>query len=305
MTRWPGALVLLALAACATTTDHLRPVLHAGDPGTIWFSTDEGDALSGDLALPSGPGPFPTVILMHGCRGLPSRAIGGWDPLLRSWGYATFVVDSFRGRNVQEVCTDALALTGNRRIPDAYGALQILVTHPAIDRTRIALMGFSHGGIVTLLAATKWAQRTYGAQGRVAFRAFFPFYPYCNAVIPEMSGGFIAPVRIHIGELDDWTPARTCESLASALRENGSDVAITVYKDALHSFDSVGLPVERRPNVDNAADCTPRLASIRGPILNLGELKRCMRKGATVGWSPTATEQARKNVLAELSEILK
>lgn len=73
--------------------------------------------------------------------------------MLRSWGYATLVVDSFRSRGLGEVCTDALALTGNQRIPDAYGALKILSTHPKIDRARIALMAFSHGGIVTLTAA--------------------------------------------------------------------------------------------------------------------------------------------------------
>jgi len=30
-----------------------------------------------------------------------------------------------------------------------------------------------------------------------------------------------------------------------------------------------------------------------------------MRKGATVGWSPEATEEARRNVQAQLAELLK
>jgi len=101
--------------------------------------------LSGDLSLPAGAGPFPGVVLMHGCSGLPSRAIDGWAPDLRTWGYATFVLDSFRGRGIREVCSDALSLTGNRRIADAYGALQLLATHPRLDRGRAVLMGFSAG----------------------------------------------------------------------------------------------------------------------------------------------------------------
>ena len=74
---------------------------------------------------------------------------------------------------------------------------------------------------------------------------------------------------------------------------------------ALHAFDSVGQPVERWPNVQNAAYCTPQLAGMTGPILNLFELRKCMRKGATVGWSPDATEEARRNVRAQLAEFFR
>ena len=305
MTRWLAALGLLTMAACAPAPDRLKPALGALDFGAVWFMTDERDVLSGDLAFPSGLGPFPAVVLMHGCSGLPSRAIDGWDPLLRSWGYATFLLDSFRGRGLQEVCTDALALTANRRIPDAYGALRILATHPKIDPDRIVLMGFSHGAIATLGAATEWARRTYAIDGQATFRTFLPFYPYCNAVVPEMAWGFAAPVRVHIGELDDWTPARTCVSLVAAARSGGANAEITVYKNAVHGFDSVGLSVQRSPNVENAADCTPQLASMKGPILNLFDLRKCMRKGATVGWNPEAMEEARRNVRAQLGELLK
>jgi len=304
-TRWLAVLAVLTVWGCTPGLDRVKATLDASDSGTVWFLTDEQDVLSGDLALPSGPGQFPAVILMHGCNGLPSRAVGGWSPVLRSWGYATFVVNSFGGRGLKEVCTDALALTANQRIPDAYGALKILATHPKIDRAQIVLMGFSHGGIATLAAATEWARDTYAANGGVGFRAFLPFYPYCNSVIPEMAWGIAAPVRIHIGELDDWTPARTCEALARVARGTGADVQITVYKNALHAFDSVGQPVERWPNVQNAANCTPRLASMKGPILNLFELRKCMHKGATVGWNPEATEEARRNVQVQLAEFLK
>ena len=305
MTRWIAPFALLTVAACTPALDRLKPTLGASDSGTVWLMTDERDVLSGDLTFPPGPGPFPAVVLMHGCSGLPSPAVDGWDPLLRSLGYATFVLDSFRGRGLQEVCSNSLALTANRRIPDAYGALRILATHPKMDPARIALMGFSHGGIATLGAATDWAKRTYAAEGQVAFRAFLPFYPYCNAVVPEMAWGFSVAVRVHIGELDDWTPARTCVSLVATARSAGANAEITVYKNALHGFDSVGLSVQFRPNVENAADCTPQLASMKGPILNLFELRKCMRKGATVGWSPEATEEARKNVRSQLAEFFK
>lgn len=42
-----------------------------------------------------------------------------------------------------------------------------------------------------------------------------------------------------------------------------------------------------------------------GPVLNEEELKACVRRGATVGWNPEATEQARQNVKAQLDALLR
>ena len=308
-----AGLALLALLAAGSCGPAIRPIARAlsdADTGMVWFETAERVVISGLLAVPAGRGPFPAVMLLHGCSGLPSGTIEGWGPVLRGWGHATFVVDSFGGRGLSSVCRDALRLLGTERIADAYGALRLLVTHPRIDADRIALMGFSHGGIATLGSATEWARATYGTPAAGAsrgarFRAFLPFYPYCNAEVPDMVFGPATPVRIHIGERDDWTPARTCVALAAAARAAGGDVETTVYPDARHSFDNVGLLTHTLWSADNAADCTPRLASLRGPILNLLELRRCMKKGATVGHSPEATEQARLRVRAQLADLLK
>jgi dienelactone hydrolase len=166
------------------------------------------------------------------------------------------------------------------------------------------LMGFSHGGILTLGASTAWAKETYAPTGQPAFRAFFPFYPYCNSIYPERER-ISAPVRIHIGELDDWCPARSCIQLTESLKTSGQDASITVYPGAHHSFDNIGLGVLSSPNVDNGADCVGRLESILGPFPPPSSLGGCEKKGATVGWSPQATEQARRNVRAQLSEVLK
>lgn len=305
ITRWLPVVAWLAVAGCVPGLDQTKQKLAEPDAGTVWFATDDREVLNGHLEFPVRSGPFPAVILMHGCSGLPSRAVDGWQPELVSWGYATFVVDSFRGRRLVEVCKDSLALTSNRRIPDAYGALRILATHPRIDARRIGLMGFSHGGLAVLASGNEWARRTYAASAGASFRAFLPFYPYCNAEVPEEAWGVAGPVRIHIGELDDWTPARTCQALVTRGRAAGFDMGIRIYPGALHGFDSIGSPVQRLPDVDNAASCTPKLASMSGPILNLFELRKCLRKGATVGWSSEATAQARKSVRAELAELLK
>lgn len=313
-----SVLIAVSCEACAPALTDLKPTLSAADSGGIWFasagslvrSPDRSRlvsghpvVLSGDLRFPRGAGPFPAVILAHGCGGI-NTAVTGWASALREWGYATLVIDSFRGRGLTEVCTDARALTGTQRIPDAYGALRILTTHPRIDARRVALMGFSHGGILTMGAATAWAKDTFAPPGRPAFRAFFPFYPYCNTVYPERER-ISAPVRIHIGELDDWTPAGPCVRLTEILKISGQDALITVYPGAHHSFDSTGFSIVRLPNVDSGADCTLQIASILGPIPPPSELATCLRKGASVGPNPEATEQARRNVRGQLTELLK
>jgi dienelactone hydrolase len=314
-----AVLAALLAGACAPATPRKAPVaLGSDDTGRLRFSTvgtiervdasrlaraDNSVGLTGELRVPDGSGPFPTVVLMHGCGGL-GNAEGGWVAPLAAAGYATFVVDSFTGRGLREVCTSSRALLSVQRLPDAYGALRLLATHPRVDRRRIALMGFSHGGSVTLFSATAWATEEYGREAAAAFAAFLPFYPGCNSDFPERRA-VSAPLRVHIGELDDWTPAAPCRELVALLKAGGFDADITVYPDAHHSFDNVGRRVTWLPRVDSAAGCPIRSASILGPVLNGAEILGCLHKGATLGWSPAATEQARRNVVAQLATLLR
>lgn len=257
--------------------------------------------ISGELLLPEGPGPFPAVVFAHGCAG--NRFVEpAWGEFLRKAGYATFNVDSFRGRGINEVCTQGALLTPLQRVPDVYGALRFIAAHPKIDARRVALMGFSHGGMVTMFASTAWAKEQFAPAGQPAFRAFLPFYPYCNGVFPERDK-VSAPVRIHSGAADDWTPARPCAELAAALKASGQDVAIDVYPDAYHSFDQA-RSFTYLPAVTNAAACSPQSPSILGPVV-AASMAGCMKKGASVGPNSSAYEQARLRVRAQLDELLK
>ena len=313
------ALMGLIAGSCAPALKDLKPSLESTDSGQIWFATAgtlarspdgsrlvPGDpvVLSGELGFPSGSGPFPAMVIAHGCGG--NGAVDAeWARTLREWGYATFVIDSFGGRGLTEVCTNAWLLTGTQRIPDAYGALRALATHPRIDAGRIALMGFSHGGILTLGAATVWARETFAPDGRPAFRAFFPFFPYCNTVYPERER-LSAPLRIHIGELDDWTPAASCIRLVERLKASGQDAEITVYRGAHHGFPAEWLGFVRMRNVDNGAACNAQLASILGPIVSpASELEGCLQKGATIAGNSEAAALSRQNMRAQLTELMK
>jgi dienelactone hydrolase len=313
LSSWFAAAVMLA--GCASGPAAPAPSLAPGDDGTIWFPTagnlqrSEGrgfafgasSQISGELTFPEGRGPFPAVILAHGCNG--NRNIErAWGPVLRNWGYATFVIDSFQPRGLTEVCTQGGVLVPLQRVPDAYGALRVLAVHPRIDPRRIALMGFSHGGSLTMLASTAWAKETFAPAGQPSFRAFFPFYPNCNAVFPERNR-VSAPVRIHMGEADDWTPAKPCAELAASLKASGQDVSIDLYPGAHHAFDQA-RGQNFLPNVNNGAGCFPQSASILG-LFRAGLASGCQKKGATVAANPAATDRARRNLHAQLDELTK
>src|SRR5271170_6690672 len=59
--------------------------------------------LSGRLALPAGAGPFPAMIVLHGCDGIVQRD-RDWAVRLTGWGYAALVLDSFTPRGVGNIC---------------------------------------------------------------------------------------------------------------------------------------------------------------------------------------------------------
>lgn len=318
--RTGAILMALLLGGCAAGPAVIGSPPAATDAGVLAFqsagtlqrSPDRRNihqgapiALAGELQFPPGAGPFPALVLAHGCNG--NRNIEpAWGALLRSWGYATFVIDSFRPRGINEVCTNAQSLLPLQRVPDAYGALRFLAAHPRLDAKRISLIGFSHGGALAMLASTAWAKETYAAAGAPAFRAFFPFYPNCNAVFPERNR-VSAPVRIHTGEADDWTPAKPCAELAQMLQASGQDVAIQVYPGAHHAFDQArGHMV--LANVNNGSGCFPRLPSILGPLPPVaasGLPPPCVKKGATIAGSPGAAADARKILRTQLDELMR
>ncbi len=204
---------------------------HSVNPNAVVFK-GEADALTlkGTLNKPPGDGPFPALVLLHGCGGIQPRRDHRWAQRLSGWGYVTLQVDSFRPRGISNVCTysgkDSVDMV-EKRVNDAYDAKTFLAGLPFVDRERIAVMGWSHGGMTTLQALYK--------EKAAPFRAAIAFYPSCRRVLT----GLNAPLLILIGEADDWTPAERCVSMLP--KEKGSsEVTLKVYPGAFHGFDTAG-----------------------------------------------------------------
>jgi dienelactone hydrolase len=201
---------LMALGARASADELVR-----------FTSAGRGEPIQGYLTRPKGAGPFPVVVLLHTCLGLPADRRPIADALA-GWGYVALFVDDFSTRGLKETC----AADFDEAAPDALGALAFLTGLAFVDKARIAAVGFSQGGDTALkLAASAGA-------GDPRFKAAVAFYPPCAN---EANATLAIPTLILVGADDDVTPAADCERLAA--RQSGSMVKLVVYPGARHGFD--------------------------------------------------------------------
>ena len=136
------------------------------------------------LWKPNGPGPFPTVLFNHGSggadadhtAGLPmTRAAEQLSPLFLKHGYAFFYLfrrgqglsadqgpfmqdilqreETAKGKEARQYLQFVIATTDH--LDDVIAGLKFLRTTQGIDPKRIAIVGHSFGGQLTLLAAER------------------------------------------------------------------------------------------------------------------------------------------------------
>ena len=188
--------------------------------------------LSGKLTKPGGKGPFPAVVMLHGCSGIKSRE-DVWAKRLKNWGYVALQVDSFTPRGYRNLCGHPRTVPPDTRAQDAHDAGSYLKGLPFVDGKRIALMGWSHGAWTTL--------HTISENIRIEnrgdpFRVAVAFYPYCNIPMEDLS----SPLLILIGNRDDWCPADKCSDMMPS-RKTAHEVILKIYPEAYHCFDWEGM----------------------------------------------------------------
>lgn len=195
----------------------------------------EGTPLLGYLSRPRGDGPFPAVVLLHGCEGMRLSVRELWPKRLVAWGYAVLVVDSFTTRNIKDTCQGSLP----DRVFDAYGALNFLSKSSFVDSRRVALMGFSTGGTATL-EGTKIEGNEQLMDRK--FRAAVAYYPLCAA----SQGDATVPTLILTGDRDNWSPTERCQKRLGLLSDDAPPIELNVYKGTYHDFDAPEFMAGRR-----------------------------------------------------------
>lgn len=112
-------------------------------------------------AEPSGSGPFPAILLLHGSGG----DIGFWferfAPQLARLGVALYAVHYFERTNT--IRADTSTILDGHHVPlwlsTVTDALAYIATRPRINSNRIALLGISLGAFLALALATTSKQK--------------------------------------------------------------------------------------------------------------------------------------------------
>lgn len=227
-----------------------------------------GDVMvSGVLLVPKGPGPFPGVVLNHGYIE-PSIYVTGQglsreqDHLARN-GFAVLHTD-YRGHASSDPASDLDRETRLGYTRDAINAVQALKKEPRVDPDRMAMLGRSMGGGVTMNAIVaqpdlvdaaviyasvssdyldnlrRWtlperpenAQRLFDRFGTPQQRP--EFY---DGLSPRTYFDRIeVPVLSHHGTLDESCPLPWARTTQRLMREAGVDSSLRLYQGEQHAF---------------------------------------------------------------------
>lgn len=197
--------------------------------GLTPFPAPSNEPLIGYLAKPDAPGRHPAVVVLHGCGGF-----GTYEPVaadvLKSYGYVALAIDSLHGINACRNGDGSIA-----EAFDAYAALDWLARQDFVDPDRIAVLGFSMGGI----AALDDVEAGVGALEKAVkrhFRAAGAYYP-CTRY---REGVMTVPTLILVGDKDDWTLASSCREMMARRNGKGAPVKLIVYPGATHAFNVPG-----------------------------------------------------------------
>jgi dienelactone hydrolase len=195
--------------------------------------------VSGLLFLPKAAAPnhpVPAVVMLHGSAGLiDDRAKYG--PQLAAMGIAVLLVKTYDSRRdlatgfIQRV----LNITETTFVADAYAALSYLAGRPEIDARRVALTGFSYGGMATEYAMYAQIADALAPDG-LRFVGHVAYYAPCIARFADnRTTG--APLLMLYGAEDELMQPDRCEQVANDLRQGGSHVDIIAYPGAVHQWD--------------------------------------------------------------------
>ncbi len=187
--------------------------------------------------MPAARGPRPAVILLHGAAGVLTPREIAYGRRFAEGGATALVVDAFASRRDLGVgfVERLLNITEAMLIADAYAGLRFLAGRSGVDPRRVALIGFSYGGMATTYAAYAQVAERYAAQGP-RFAAHVAYYAPCIADF-EDNRTTGAPLLMLSGSEDAIVDPERCNAVADEIRAGGSTVERIEYAGGYHQWD--------------------------------------------------------------------
>lgn len=192
-----------------------------GMPMTTYRSSDA--ELDAYLAVPSTPGPWPGVVVIHDSLGFQGDVVAQADRLA-SHGYLAFA-PALYSAGTSPICVVTTAIDAMRGSGATFihldAARQVLLDHPECTG-RVGVIGFCRGGDFAVLAAPRGfdaASVNYGIVPRDAVKV--------------LRGS--CPVVASYGGKDRYLPG-AARKLDEALTKIGVDHDVVEYPKVGHSF---------------------------------------------------------------------
>ena len=212
--------MLLSLAA--------RPSFSAAEwtPGEYQSG---GKAVNEDYCAPSGAGPFPAVIVLHGA-GPRNMGIDDFEDLctrLADHGYYAEYIDYYSQTDaISPGDLDSMMRNFPTWLNELQAGIANLKKNPAVAPKRIGLMGFSLGAFISL-------NYTVSYPGEVA--AVVDYYGGLSPQLyPQIAS--MPPVLILHGDSDRLVPVSFAHDLDAALTKAGRPHEMKIYPGAQHVF---------------------------------------------------------------------
>jgi dienelactone hydrolase len=197
--------------------------------------------LKAELQLPDTNKPVPVVIIQHSSGPTERLAsFGGYTDSIGKavgtralqQGYAVIYTDVFTPRNVRKDSSGDLGIGIGPGEKDIKQLMRTLIKDNRFDHKNIFLFGHSYGGGVAV-SMSYAVDKTSSAN----FNAILASAPGCQA---QSENKISVPLKIIIGETDDWTPPAPCVRLINRQATKGAPAEIEIVKGVNHSYSYSG-----------------------------------------------------------------